>query len=92
MSLVTLIEAKQHLRVLSSDEDDLITAQAEAASDIVTDYIDRAELVWTADTVPPLVKAAVLLVLGSLFHEREGATISDGVKSILRRYRDPALS
>jgi hypothetical protein len=91
-SLVTLIEAKAHLRVLASDQDTDITAKALAASDIVIDYIKRPDHEWTDADAPPLIKAAILLVLGNLFFEREGAMITDGVKSILHRYRDPALA
>lgn len=91
-ALVTLAEAKAHLRILSTDQDGLIGTQANAATDIVIDYIKRPDHGWTDGTAPPLVKAAILLVLGGLFAEREGATITDGVKSILHRYRDPALA
>ncbi len=97
MTLVTLAEAKEHLRVLHDDEDTLIEAQADAATDIVLDYIERPGPIdgpaWTQGTVPPLVRAAILLVLGSLYADREGGEpISMAVASILRRYRDPALA
>lgn len=92
-ALVTLAEAKTHLRVLADDQDSDITAKALAASDIVIDYIKRPDHGWTDVTVPALVKSAILLVLGALFDDREGGDpISDAVKSILHRLRDPALA
>lgn len=91
-ALVTLAEAKSHLRVLNSDQDTDIGMKAEAASDIVTDYIKRPDHEWTDADAPALIKAAILLVLGDLFNDREGAGLSEGVKAILHRYRDPALA
>jgi hypothetical protein len=92
-ALVTLAEAKAHLRVLANDQDTDITMKALAASDIVIDYIKRPAHGWTDTTAPALVKAAILLVLGALFEDREGGDpISDAVKSLLHRYRDPAYA
>lgn len=95
VALVTLAEAKTHLRIVGNDHDDDVTMKALQASEIVMDYLkrDAAEEYWDDETVPTLVKAAVLLALGSLFANREGGDpISEAVKSILHRYRDPALA
>ncbi|AHE56015.1 head-tail connector protein [Sphingomonas sanxanigenens] len=92
VALVTLAEAKAHLRILSNDEDADIDLKREGASDIIVDYIKRPEHGWTAETAPALVKSAVLLMLGALFADRETAEIPSGVKAILWRYRDPALA
>lgn len=91
-ALVTLAEAKNHLRLDGDFEDEFVELRAEMATDIVIDYIKRPEHEWTDADAPPLIKAAVLLMLGVLNEEREGATIPDGVKSILHRYRDPAIA
>ncbi len=92
VALVTLAEAKAHLRVLNTDHDTDITMKMGQASDIIIDYIKTPDHGWTDSTAPNLIKAAILLVLGTLFDEREGAGIPDGVKDILWRYRDPALA
>lgn len=93
LGLITLSEAKRHLRILSDDQDQDIAAKALAASQIVVDYIDRADIEWTEATVPASVKAAVLLVLGALFEDREGGDpIGRAVTSLLMHYRRPALA
>jgi hypothetical protein len=96
-ALVTADEARRHLNLTESDMDADktadITAKAQAATDIVIDYIKRPDHGWDDATVPPLLKIAVLLVLGALADDREGgAPLSDAVKSLLHRYRDPALA
>jgi hypothetical protein len=91
--LVTLEAAKQHLRILDNDHDADITLKLEGASRIVIDYVDRADLVWTAETVPASAKVAVLLVLGALFEDREGGEpLSRAVVSLLAPYRRTALA
>jgi hypothetical protein len=97
-ALVTLEEARVHLRLTEDEFDDAdiaatVTFQAEAASDIVIDYIKRPDHGWTDADAPALVKSAILLVLGALFDNREGGDpISEAVQSLLWRYRDPALA
>jgi hypothetical protein len=97
-ALITLEEARTHLRLTEDEFEDAdiaatVTFQAEAASDIVIDYLKRPDHEWTEADAPALVKAAILLVLGALFDNREGGDpISDAVKSLLWRYRDPALA
>ena len=46
------------------------------------------------NNVPGPIHAATLLVIGQLYHDREGTNdpISVGVRSLLHRYRDPALA
>lgn len=93
-ALVSLTEAKKHLGIDSADAGDTaeVTLKSEMASEIVLDYIEDRESDWTDTTAPKLIKAAVLIVLGDLYADREGAGIPEGVKHILRRYRDPALA
>jgi hypothetical protein len=99
-ALVTLAEAKQHLRrppdVESEDED--ITRKAAQASDIIRDYLaDRADETWTEVTVPTLVKAAVLLMLTHLYAHRGDDPASDealwdAIRRLLARWRDLAFA
>lgn len=96
-ALVTIEEARRHLKLTTSNMADADVAadvadKAEAATDIVIDYIKQPDHEWTDADAPALIKAAVLLVLGDLFDNREAATISDPVKNLLHRYRDPALA
>lgn len=97
-ALVTTAEAQRHLRLTDTDMEDEATAadvalKAEAASYIVIDYIKRPDHEWTDSDAPFLIKAAILLVLGALFEDREGGNpISEAVQSVLWRYRDPALA
>lgn len=96
--LVTLAEARVHLRVDGETENPLgpidqdITNKILQASDIVTDYIKQPDHEWTEEDAPPLIKAAVLLVLSKLFDAPMDDPLPDGVKNILHRYRDPALA
>lgn len=97
-ALVTEDEARRHLRLTESNMDDAdmaadVVMKTEAATEIVIDYIKRPDHEWTDADAPFLIKAAIMLVLGALFDNREGGDpISEAVKSLLHRYRDPALA
>lgn len=68
--MVTLEEAKAHLRVDHDAEDELIEAYIDAAAAAVRDYTG-AEF---ADPAPGPVRAAVLLMVGELYAHRERST------------------
>lgn len=76
VALVTLQQAKRHLRVLHDDENDDLKDKIQQASEIVVDYIQRPELTWTdasngtPSDAPMRVQAAVLLVLAGLWEHR----------------------
>lgn len=77
MAIVTLAEAKLHLRaatsVTSPDPDnDLIQAYIDAAEEHVRVYLDRQKIPSNA-----AIKAAVLLLVGDLYQNREGATFEE---------------
>lgn len=92
--LVTVAQAKTHLRVDHQDSDADIHLKLDQASAIVMDYIRPPEEEWDEATAPPLIQAAVLLVLGELYDGSRamGDPLTPGVKNLLRRYRDPALA
>lgn len=98
LPLVTLLEAKRHLRLDGDIESPLSETYQEAeskilqASHIVMDYIKRPADEWDDVSAPPLIKAAVLLVMNVLYDHPEDDPITVGVRSILHRYRDPALA
>lgn len=78
MSLVTLHQAKQHLRITSSDEDEDLERKLDHATAIVLDYISRSsDADWTATiaawdeiTVPMVVQAAILRMCANLYQFR----------------------
>lgn len=114
MDLITIGEANDHLRLdLEGDDssppdysDDIrlpevqrmIAAATSAVEDYAASYIARETPTWTADTAPPQVKAATLMILSWLWEHRgdedadaEGY-LSVAVKSLLHRYRDPVCA
>lgn len=113
-TLITDEEAIGHLRIdlvtdgnspsTIIDEDyPTLVMKMEQAEDIILDYL-KTHLgsggeSWDATTVPPRVKAAILLMLSALWDDREGQGDAgdylrdDGpIANLLRRQRDPALA
>jgi hypothetical protein len=80
MSLLDLDLVKQHLRVDDSDSDALIAAYQAAAEAIVVEYVDRDVYAagdspgptddYSMQIEPPMV-AAILLLIGDLYAQRE---------------------
>lgn len=101
-ALVTLEQARMHLRISDTVEDDPdIQMKLEQASDIVLDYIKQRDAPWTPTTVPRPVQAAVLIMLSRLFDDRAAGVennqvalgyLPPSVTALLHRYRDPALA
>ena len=76
MAIVTLDEAKAHLRVDGANEDADIALKLAAAEELVAQSLGRP-VPWTDGTgeavpVPASVKAATLLILADLYANREG--------------------
>lgn len=67
MTTVTLQEAKDHLRVLEDDEDALIQGLIEAAEGHIANYLGDD----LPEPMPAPVRAAVLLLVGDLYENRE---------------------
>lgn len=64
--IVSLTEAKNHLRILDTSEDALIQLYIDAASDFICNYLDTPN--------PPnaaAIKAAALLLVAGMFENRE---------------------
>ncbi|MDX0014789.1 head-tail connector protein [Sinorhizobium meliloti] len=103
MALVDLATAKRHLRVLHSDDDAEIELYTSAAEDIVVEYLDRVVLPEgetlpadddTAMHVKPSIVAAILLMLGDLYENREAdreqksdAVMPPSVRALLAPWR-----
>jgi len=76
--LLTLEEARLHLRVDGEDEDTLIQAYVDAAALSVVNYCDLKLVPQGAE---PIFKAAALLMLGDLYASRE-ATITGTIVAV----------
>ena len=107
MSLVDLEAAKLHLRVDGEDEDSLIQIYLDAAEQAAIDFLNRnvyadQEALDAAEEPPEAkamvvnapIRAAVLLILGHLYANRESvvigtitATMPMGAHSLLWPYR-----
>jgi hypothetical protein len=109
-TLITLDEAKAELRVTHTEEDAVIQRKMEEAEALVLDYLKMGtspftpETPWDATTVPPVIRAAILMTLVDLDRHRgdddpapdkidEGdAWPSLRIKGMLRRWRDPTYA
>jgi len=105
-ALVSMEMAKRHLRLaeeVTGESGDVgeeldLAAKVLQASEIVLNYVTHEDKdVWTEEDVPGTVQASVLLVLSDLWEHRAGSDTDDvflsaAVKSLLRRYRDPAMA
>lgn len=107
MMLITLEQAKKHLRVDGDDDDDDITLKVHAASGAVKNYLKSAANAYfdaagvvLLDAVPFEVMAATQLMLGYLYNQRDedaGREFESGylprpVTALLSPLRDPALA
>lgn len=100
MGLVTLEIAKEHLKPPGDIDDVKIERLIEEASVIVLDYIKLESDAYqntdgTPDgTVPPPVRAAMLLVLDVLYEVSDGSVdpLTPAVKSLLHTRRVPTLA
>jgi uncharacterized phage protein (predicted DNA packaging) len=90
--MITLEQAKVHLRIDHDAEDADITARLGMAFAVVQDYIgDRSVLTAHSDAVED---AATLLVLGELYANRESSAdpLSPSVRGLLERLRAPGYA
>jgi hypothetical protein len=107
--LVTFREAKAHVNMDHDLDDDLINRMRKDASGAVIDYIKidigESTFNWVdlfgepiADNVPPEVHAAVLLMVGAMYENRDGDVfrspqpLSQPAMDLLWRHRDPAMA
>lgn len=87
MSLISLSEAKSHLKVDNTDEDTLIQVYVDAAIGYISNFLNDEDYPYA-----PSVKAAALLIVGDLYENREGGTEKEiksnpAVMNLLYPYR-----
>lgn len=100
MSIITLTEAKAHLRIDGTDEDTILAVYIGAAEKSASNFMNRniyaSSIGSDVDGIvmDDAIKAACLLILGHLFSNREdvvsGGSVSElphGSKSLLYPYR-----
>lgn len=94
--LVTLVQARRQLRDPPAADDTEIGEICERATHILTDFLKVPSDSWQSsagapESVPPLVEAACLLVVEHLYNGHE-VILTQAVKDLVRRVRDPALA
>jgi Phage gp6-like head-tail connector protein len=96
--LLTLAQAKSHLRVTSSDDDVDIQFKLDLAEGIIRRYLkSQNDAAWTPATAPENVLAAINIALTDLYENRgDDPTLSGvawvAIQSLLVGLRDPALA
>jgi hypothetical protein len=103
--LITLVDAKDHLKVRDDYHDAEIGRFVLGAQNAILDYLKRgADPAWTEATLPLHVRAAVLYLLTHHWKHRgddmsptesggtPDADVWDSIDRILARSRDPALA
>lgn len=94
VSLVDLEAAKERLGFDFNHDDFALADMIAEAQDHVLRYIAAPEDRWTAETLPPRIKSAILLVTARLYANRDsdGEIITAAVKGLLRRDRKPVVA
>ena len=88
--LVSLQQASDHLRRDTGDDDNDLTLKIMAASQAVMNYIDTDQSFYNSAGIPDYdsagvaldvpfpIQAAVLLILGDLYADRDGQNFREG--------------
>lgn len=87
--MITLDEAKRHLRVDHTEEDSDIARKLKQADWIVTQYVD------SSSANEDIKDAATMLVLGELYANREASTanlLTPSIKAMLATVRTPGIA
>lgn len=94
VELVTLPELKTRLGFDFDHDDEALALILGEAHDHVLKYVAAADDAWTAQTVPPRIKSAIILVSARLYANRDddGEILTPAVKSLLRRDRKPVVA
>lgn len=87
MALISLNEAKSHLKVDNTEEDTLIQIYIDAAVDYIAVFLNDENFLYA-----PSIKAACLLIVGDLYENRMGGNDKEvkpnpAVQNLLYPYR-----
>ena len=89
--VVTLEEAKAHLRVDTADDDALITGLIEAATDMVESWLSRE--LYEGESTPRAIKVAITMLVAHWYINTEAVGTSSlsivplSVEALLAPYR-----
>ena len=89
MPITSLTIVKAHLRVTGTDDDSLITAYCDAAEAAAEHYCNRS----FGSPLPPAVQAAVFLMVGDMYENREqqqerSLSVSSTCENLLNTVKD----
>lgn len=98
--LVSLADAKAHLRLTgTADDDDVMRKLAEAQEQILAKLGVAADATWTDATAPLGVRNAIKILLDAFYERRGGDEAADTLRKaldvvdlLLAPYRDPTLA
>lgn len=96
--LLTLDDAKVHLRITDDLHDADVQAKLTEAQDAIIDYLgEQVDPLWTDTTVPPRVLSAIKIYLAHLYENRgeimssNDTAVWDAIRRLLARSRMQAL-
>lgn len=103
MAFVTLLQAKDHLRIYDDDHNADVSLKLSAAEGMVLDRCNTTAYwrditpTWTSATVPAGVRHAIFLVLTHLYENRGDDMKVDAdfwaaVDRVISLYRDPVIA
>ncbi|WP_292047706.1 MULTISPECIES: head-tail connector protein [unclassified Brevundimonas] len=81
--VVTLDDAKEHLRIDFNDDDTLIESMLAAAEEACRAYLGLA----AADPAPEVLGAAIKMHLTRLYEDRDGGSVPAEAQDLLREHR-----
>lgn len=87
--LIDLEYAKLQLQVEIDDDDERLTRAIEEASSAILDW---CHLDTEPSDVPGFVVSATVIATKVIFDKLGDDPLTDAVKNLLRRYRDPAFA
>ncbi len=100
--LISVDAAKLHLQLLDDDHDEQLEEMIPDVSEIILNYLKLPSTSWQTtdgepEDVPGSVRSAVKLGISAMFENPEQLpdgpqVLSQAVKDLLHRYRDPALA
>ncbi len=82
---ITLVEAKEYLRIDGEEEDGLLASLVSVATEYCENYLYPALV--PSENVPTPIKQAVLILVAHFYEQRNGEDIPKVVYALLSPYR-----